>query len=172
MGISEAALAVGVNKSTISRYRSGGLVRSFGTAARPLVSLAEVQAVRANDLDPAKRRVEPVPSAPAPVSADSSLAAERVRKTRAEADRAELDLAERQRELVERAPVEDAGFEIGVMLRNLLAQRSPMLAQKLVGAPDQRTAALLIEEADRALLAKLDEAVERLLNEAGIHGVP
>ncbi|MGQ9367709.1 hypothetical protein [Azospirillum sp. ST 5-10] len=164
--LTNAAAAVGVNKSTVSRYLSQGVLANHGGEARPLVSVAELRALREKGLDPAKRRSEA--PAPVPASADSSLAVERIRKTRAEADKAELDLAERQRTLVERGPVEDAGFEIGVMLRNLLAQRAPGLAQKLVGVVDQRAAALIVEEADRALLAKLDEMVAKILTEAGI----
>lgn len=171
MTVTDAAAAVGVNKSTVSRYVSGGLVTDYGTPGKPRVSVAEVRAARDGALDPAKRRTQPVPST-SMASTEATLANERIRKTRADADRAELDNAKAQGQLCDRQAVEDSGFELGVSLRNLLAGRVPALAQAVAGQTDFRAVSLAIDTADRKLLAAFEARVREALADAGVVTAP
>ncbi|MBP2297965.1 hypothetical protein [Azospirillum picis] len=186
VGVTEAAAAVGVNKSTVSRYVSQGLLTNYGVSGRPLVSIAAVRALPVF-LDPAKRRTsgsapaaapadaDPAESAPRPVlpttiaaSVETTLANERIRKTRADADRAELENAKAQAQLVERDAAANAGFDLGPALMRLLDERAPDLANRLVGVVDYRTALGVIQDVDRQLLEKWKRQIETTMAEFGL----
>lgn len=186
VGVTEAAAAVGVNKSTVSRYVSQGLLTDYGVPGRPLVSVSQVRSVRAAALDPAKRRTpapspadaDPAEPAPRPglpttsaPSVETTLANERIRKTRADADRAdraELENAKSQGQLVERDAAANAGFDLGPALMRLLDERAPGLATRLVGVADYRTALSAIQDADRKMLEKWKHKIETTLADAGL----
>lgn len=183
VGVTEAAAAVGVNKSTVSRYVSQGLLADYGVPGRPLVSVAQVRSVRAASLDPAKRRTpapvaadaDPAESAPRPglpptiaASVETTLANERIRKTRADADRAELENAKAQAQLVERDAAANAGFDLGPALMRLLDERAPDLATRLVSVADYRTALSAIQDADRQMLEKWKRQIETTLADFGL----
>lgn len=74
MGVREAARAIGVNASTISRQIAKGIIPNRGTAERPMVSLSEARHARSTGLDVSKQRgatsplfagTHPAPSQPA-----------------------------------------------------------------------------------------------------------
>ncbi len=181
VSLSEAARIVGVHKSTLSRDLAKGLFPNHGSHAVPLVDVREVVAGRSRGIDIAMRRqapavdqfgglfdAEPMATTRLPIGADATLANERIRKTRAEADRAELDNAERQGALCDRAEVEAAALDLGTELRNMLENRVHGLAQRLVGQPDQKSVMRILEEDVRDVLAGLAERLSRVT--AADHG--
>ncbi len=83
---------LGLNKSTVSRQVSKGLIPNHGTAWAPLIDVGEARAVRDRDLDKSKRH-DPPEDAPGDLLADDaapSLTEQRRRRAAAEAEMAEL----------------------------------------------------------------------------------
>jgi hypothetical protein len=170
VNLSQAGASVGRHKATVSRYVSSGSLQNYGTSTSPLVLVSELRALIDGGLDIAKRRKavsesEARPEIPAGM--ETSLAAERIAKTRAERLRVERENAEHERELVERRAVEDAGVEIGVELRTLMDQRRAALAQTLAGGLGFRPTLAAIEQADADLLTQFERLLTEKLRDHG-----
>lgn len=190
MGVREIAAALTqegspVSASTISRGLSRCLYPNHGTARQPLLDLDEVRQIRADQLDPEKQRAaliargqiaptqdwgdgEDAAEAPpprVPSGTEGLLGQAKLRKANAEAAEAEMDLLERQRSLVPVIEVQDAGFDLGALVREVHAARVPALAAKLVGLTDQRAIAAAIAAADRECELALSKHVERMLDD-------
>ncbi len=186
MGVREAAKALGVAASTISRG-VGVKYANHGTQTRPLVDIDEVRAARTNHIEPERQAAAykargvqlPLPSPDDAddgdgepgsgvgrlASADGELGRERVRKVRGEADRVEMDNLERQQQLAPVGDFNDAGFVLGQMLTRALHARSKKLtAAVLAAGADETAVAQAIAAADRALETALADKVERLIN--------
>lgn len=169
VSLSEAARLVGVHKSTLSRDLAKGLFPNLGSDGAPLVDVAQVIAGRSRGIDIAMRRQAPAVDQLLDVEAparfqgvsDHTLAAERIRKTRAEADRAEIDNAERQGDLVPRREVEAAGLDIGAELRRILETRVYTLAQRVLAAGEQKAVMKVLEDDVREVLNALADQLLR-----------
>lgn len=181
VGMTEAGIAVGLNKSTVSRYALDGLLTRYGSKARPKVSLSELRSLIANGLDPAKRRGPAVGEAPdgtalPPPGSQSgaavSLVEERIGKTRAERLSVERENAKEEGLLVEAAAVANAVLEIGLMQRAVDAERVHGLAQKLAGLTDVREIAALLGADDHARYDRYVQRIGEILAEAGINVEP
>lgn len=189
MGVREIAAALTqegspVSASTISRGLSRCLYPNHGTARQPLLDLDEVRQIRANQLDPEKQRAALIargqiaptqdlgdgdaaeaPPTRVPSGTEGQLGQAKLRKYNAEATQAEMDLLERQRSLVPVIEVQDAGFDLGALVREVHAARVPALAAKLVGMTDQRAIAAAIAAADRECEVALSKHAERMLDD-------
>lgn len=186
MGVREAAKALGVAASTISRG-IGVKFANHGTQTRPLVDLDEVRTARANHIEPERQAAaykargmqlplpepdgveddggEPGSGVGRLASADGELGRERVRKVRGEADRVEMDNLERQGQLAPVGEFADAGFVLGQMLRRALhAREAKLTAAVLAVAHDPAGVRQAIAAADRALETALADRVERFVN--------
>lgn len=150
VGVTEAARAIGVHKSTISRQIAAGKIPNRGTASAPKVSITEARQARADNIDPAQQRAAPT---------TGSANAHRADYEEARARMAQLDLAEKLGLVVPRADIEDAIATATRELREALARRWRVLALELQGmtAREIETKGMASDEAVLAELAvKLD----------------
>lgn len=177
VGISRAAEALGLNKSTISRYLKDHphLLRSDGT--RTGVYLDELREHRAATVNEAKsdnfagglRLSQPAEQPAAAPAAPPQLSEFQQAKTAAmvlDARRKQLDYEREAARLVWKEDVAAATQTIVEAFRQGLASRSLRLAQRLATATDEAERIVMIEEADRALLEDLVRAFEKLAQEA------
>ena len=170
MTVTEYAARSGLNKGTVSRLVSSGVILNHGVPGKPLIDPDQADAARSAALDPSKTRAPAaVPSAPAaaeappvgPSASGSYTKARGVRETFA-AKQAELDYRERVGQLLVREEVEDATVKIATEVQRRLAERAPALADRLVGMTDLARIATLIRDADRLVCEDMVLAFERL----------
>ena len=180
LGIREAAAALGVNASTVSRWVKGNPGLNHGAGKRPQVDLAELRAHRADNVNAAMagnhagRVLGEEPEGPEPDGAGGSGAkrspslvdAKTVREA-ALAQTAQLDLQERLGKIVDTAGVEDGAFEAGQILRELLTARNRRLGDKFASMSDSRELTAALDADDRDRLERLGEAIhERIRTKA------
>lgn len=171
MTVTEYAARTGLNKGTISRLVSTGVIPNHGMQGKPLIDPDEADAARAGNLDPSKTRApSSVPAAqsaaadgPAvgPSASGSYTKARGIREAFA-AKSAELDYKERVGQLLDREEVEDAVVKIATEVQRRLAERVPALADRVVGMTDVTRIAALIRDADRLVCEDMARAFERL----------
>lgn len=166
--VTEAARRLGLNKSTVSRQ-----LPRLGIApdARGLFSFAALVAARDGGLNGLKAPgaaggITPaLPLAPSPGS-QLTLAHAKAAETTANAQIKQLQLAERLKQVVDRAGVETAAKDAGTGLRLLLQQRNRDLAERVAALTDIDAIELLLDDADRKLLAELQAKLQALSTEA------
>ncbi len=181
--VTGAAERLQVNKSTVSRQ-----LRRFGILpdARGLFSFAAFAAARAAALNPLKARQNTGPAqalatgdllgsagAPADASADMApppaptdsvtLMRAQAAEKAASARIKQLELAKRLGEVVDRAGVAAAAEDAGATLRLLLQQRNRDLAERVTPLTDVDAIELLLDDADRKLLAELQAKLQALM---------
>jgi hypothetical protein len=156
-GVSEAALKLGVNKSTISRQVKSGMITNYGTAAKPLVSIEGAKLQRAGNLDPALQRTSP--SLMLPVQQTAFVNA-KTQNEYVKGELAKLELADKLKQIIPRADAEDLFETFGTQIRERLAQRWHGLAIALAGKSASEIMALG-EAADEALLSEIAGEIER-----------
>lgn len=128
VGIREAAKALGVNASTISRQVAKGVIPNRGASGAPKVSIDEARRARATNLDPSQQRApEPSPST------SGTFSSHRSAHEAAKAKLAQLDLAQRLGEVVSRSEAEDLFATYGRRVRDALEQKWRTLALELQG---------------------------------------
>jgi hypothetical protein len=171
VNLTEAAKAIGVNKSTLSRQLARGLFRNLGSEDRPLVSIAEVRARRDSSVDSSKSATEnfglrapqaPQVFAPEPTQAPQGRASTfndaRAQSEQTRATLLELQLAEKTGEVVARAQVEAKAFETARRLRDHLYRIPSHLADKLSTMSDPREIRVLLKaEFDKALTSLVQD---------------
>lgn len=165
LSVSEAAGELGCNKSSISRFLAKNPdVAVRRNAAGQVVSVDYTALVMARSgslavQDHADRAA--APSAPARAAPPQALATAPVGSRRREIqdELAEIDLAERKGQLISRTAAFAAIEAAGVALVQALEQRRRPLAQRLAGLNDVRTLETELKTADRALQAKLADAL-------------
>jgi|SRR5262245_30824789 len=122
VGIREAARALNLSPSTLSRQVSDGKIPNRGTADAPKVSLAEVQKAREDNLDASQQR-----------ASQPSYAEHRATLEATKAQKAALELAGMLGQTVARAEVEEAIATAARELRDALLRRWRTLAVELEG---------------------------------------
>lgn len=184
MGVREAARAINVNASTITRYLRQHPELNRGGAGRPLVDLDELKRHRTENVNAVmsgnhggRLLGEPPAVAPPPEPEPEEHEDERRSigprkpsyadaKTVAEATRArlaQLELARRLKQVVSRAEVEQALLEAGQTLRQLLAARARSIAEDLSALNDPREITARLDEEDRACLERIADALASAL---------
>ena len=162
--VREAARALGVSHSTISRQVASGIIPNRGTAERPLIDVEEARAARAAHLyegrqgSHAGRMVgddhvaEDGPEAPAqaPDYRRARTAGEIYR-----AKLAELDYFERVGKLIDQAEVSAALFTAARVLRDKLQALAGRLAGELATVSDPAVVRTTLDAAFRGLLEDL-----------------
>lgn len=139
VGIREAARRLRargqpIDASTISRQVRSGVIPNRGSAGRPLVDPDEVVSARAAWLDPAKQRLAaPATSNPQldtagaagapPLASAPLLHQARTAKVGYDAKRSQLEYEKAVGNLVAADEIQDAAFELGQHLRQLMATR-------------------------------------------------
>ena len=154
MTITEVAAHVGVHKSTVSRQvRRAGLVGADGK-----LDLDQYQQLRDTALDPAHQTTGRDAPRLLPVSDESGLAAERLRKMAADAELAEIAVRRQRGELLDRGAVASV---LGPLLRRL---RDDLVAlpRDIILDPVQA------QECEDAIAAKLEVVSMEIMN----HGAP
>ncbi|MFN3077188.1 MAG: hypothetical protein ABT940_09970 [Alphaproteobacteria bacterium] len=166
VGISEAARAIGVHKSVLSRYVATNPELNHAADGPPKVDIDEIRVHRDLTINQAKSgnhagRIFGVEEDDAGV-----LFSARMRKgTRAEAlttkdelqaKKLRLDVDERMGLICGRAEVEDGAQETGRVLVEMLANRNFDLADRLAGMTDPREIFAALNAADDELLTSLD----------------
>ena len=179
VGVSQAAKALGLNKSTISRYLKDHphLLRSDGR--RPAVDLDELRAHRGATVNEAKSdnfagglRLsvdQPADHQSQAPAAPPQLSEFQQAKTAAmvlDARRKQLDFEREAGRLVWRDEVAAATQTIVEAFRQGLASRSLRLAQQLSTAADEAERVVMIEADDRLLLEELVRAFAALAQQA------
>lgn len=157
VGIREAARALKVAPSTISRQVDRGVIPNRGSAIAPKVSIEEARRARAANVDPAQQRA----SAPAA----SGFQALRTEHEAIKARRAGLELAERQGELLARRDVEDFFATVGRTLRDRLLHRWRTMSIELEGRP-AREIEVKAMAADESVLTTLAQEFEAFIDAA------
>ncbi len=187
--LTEAAAALGVHKSTISRQVSAGVIPNHGTARAPKVRVSEARLARAGAVDPAKQRgsgaplfadpgehgangVRPsrspddaedddAPGTP-PGPGGVSFTKARTAREAANARLAQIDLEERLGRLLDKREVEDVFFTLSTIVRDELMGQGARLAGDLVGMTEPGEIVAKIDAANRDLLARLEREFKRL----------
>lgn len=168
IGVREAAKRIGVAPSTISR-QVGKLYVDHGTPGKPLLDWAQVQQARRSELNPALQRGAPAPAPAAPAAAapagqdeapDTRGYWDKI-NARERALRAQADRMREFGELVERAAIEEIGFEVGRLLRDELKLLASDVASDIAGMTDPREIALFLEAKHRDLLDRVTAEAER-----------
>lgn len=182
-----AALGLRIDKSTLSRQISKGLIPNHGTGRRPLVRVGEVQRSRLANIDPSMQRGEhstlhgdAPPAAepdPAPDAADEpaldfeadpprqhgdpdrlSFNTARTAREAYQAKNAQLDYEQRVGKLLDRREVESAMFTLGTQLREGLQRLADTMPATLAGQTDPAVIRTALETAHAKLLeAMIDE---------------
>lgn len=172
VGVTEAARALGLNPSTVSR-QLGRVFPNHGTEAKPLVDVDEARSMRAAQLDPVKQRgrgllLEQPAATPAPAAEPTGprRLSDIDRKRQADADIAELDAAKAKGQVVDRSRVQAAQREAGQAIREALKSRNRGLAAQLVGKTDPREIAALLDESDHALLVRVASTLDGMAETA------
>lgn len=159
-GISEAARILGVNKGTLSKQVTKGLIRDHsGPGQTPLIDLDTVEAELAQNGDPSKRRGpgQAVPAA-------KGLAAAKATAAEIDAERKKLALAKEMRTVLDRAEVEAAFEDLARKVRQAFERGRAAFAQRAAGLDPN---ALLRElEAREALI--FDGLTAEFEQEAGL----
>ncbi len=167
LGINDAARALELSHSTVSRYVKRYPELDHGNGGRPLVDVAELRQHRIDNLNvgqveeavrpaaPALRQT--VAGTPAPAEPNGSGPAaiynsERARREAANATKAELELAEKLGQVTSIQEVETAVFEAGQLLRDSLETRNMQLAERLARMDDPLAIQALLDEQDLTLL--------------------
>lgn len=184
VSLSAAAGALGLNKSTISRYLDKYPELNRATpGAPPRVDVEELRRHREAHVDAARAgshagRLIEVPASAigtgreaaeeaedgageSRAGAGASYARAKTVHMVATAKRAQLDLQERLGRTAAIEEVERAGFELGLLVREQLDARREALAEDLAGLTDPAIAAARLDQADRQLLMMLDDALGR-----------
>lgn len=189
--ISEAALALGLNKSTVSRYVAANPELNRADSGPPKLVVAELRAHRAghvnwamagnhaglaaDELDLAakdgpgdgergeRHSPEPEPAAGRRAGAPTlpGLNRARLATETIKARNAQLDLEERLGITCERRLVEEAALELGLALHSELAARNRAIAETLAQMNDDRDIRALLDQSDRDLLERLSHALAR-----------
>jgi hypothetical protein len=159
-GISEAARVLGVNKGTLSRQVTKGLIRDHaGPGQTPLIDLDTVEAELAQNGDPTKRRAQgqTVPAA-------KGLAASKAAAAEIDTERKRLALAKDLRTVLDRGEVEAAFEDMARKVRQAFERSRAAFCAKAAGLDPN---ALLRElEAREALI--FDGLTEAFEQEAGL----
>jgi hypothetical protein len=158
MTLTAAAREIGVAVSTLSRQVKAQKIPNRGTPERPMVSLSEARAARADNLNPLMARTP----APAAAPRAGSIADEQRREKAARAELLELELAERRGELMAADEVRAAFGEAGRVIQAELMQISRDLADELAAMSDPRAIAARLEQAHRQALGSMARQVEAL----------
>jgi hypothetical protein len=155
VGIREAATALEVAASTISRQVKNGIIPNRGSAFAPKVSISEARTARAERLDPAQRRPPQIQAAAVTPGYNTHRTAHEETK----AKKAALELAQMQGDLVARAEVEDFLATVARQFRDKLLHRWRTLAVELEGLPAREIEAKCLA-GDEALLSSLADEFE------------
>ncbi len=156
VSLREAAKALGVAHTTLSRQVRAGKIPNRGTDSRPLVDVEEARAARASNIDPAMQR------SPAPAPAATGLA--RIKERQAELDlaRAEHAWQVEQRLWVKVADVASAIRTAGVSMRDELGTLAKRVAPDLAAETDPVKIRDRLTAEINAVLEKLTTAFEKL----------
>jgi|GEM_PF-2749900 len=183
--ITQAAKAIDVHKSTLSRYVSANPKLNHQTeeGCAPLVDVDEVLEHRAENLDQSKsgnRAGAPFNTAlDEPSEGTTGVSGERrspgnnkqsdlgYRKAATaekaiKAKSAQLKLARDMSLVVARSDVESAAFEVGQKLLQELAIRNRHLAEQFAVLDDPKDIARVLSEADREMLERIADAFSRI----------
>lgn len=157
----EAARALGVNRSTVSRWvkKHPALADESG-----MVAITELRSHQVNTLNPGqqtKSAASPAAdnAAPAPKAGEAatpvapSLNDHRSRREQALADAAELDLAERLQKTLRRDHVDGAVVEAAEIMKSRAAQLTRDTAERLARIEDVREMQTELEEIIREIFA-------------------
>lgn len=190
VGIREAARAVGLSHSTISRQVAAGIIPNRGSERRPLVDVAEVRAARARQLDPSRQgnaagRLLGDPAADLdgelPLGdglderdegeaggrgrsggGDASYRSARTAREGYQAALARIQYEERTGQLVNRAEVHEVMMGAARQLRDVLLRLGDRIAGEVAGLSDPADCARVINREHRAALEALSEAFRQL----------
>lgn len=180
--VTQYAEMSGLNKGTVSRLVSNGVIPNHGMPGKPLINPSEADAARLTHLDRSKAGVlssggeiktAGAASSAVPASRDESRASggfQRARTAReaAQAQMAALDLKERLGELLDKSEVENSIVKVAIEVQRQLEQRVPPLADRLVGITDPARIAALIREADRKVLGEMARAFDEIAKREGV----
>lgn len=163
----EAARREGLTRQYIGKLIGQG---RLDTDSRKRVRLAQLRAVRANDLDPSrgKHKAKAAPFDPAAALRDippdgptGGFTAARTKREEQQALLAELDVRKRTGELVEWAKVEALNASTAVMIRESLLAIPDRLAAVLAAEADERRVRQVLDSELRSALEALATMLKR-----------
>lgn len=168
--VTEAAKALGVNKSTISRYVAANPELNHAEAGKPpAVDIDELSAHRGNTVNKlmsgnhASDLIDEGDNDEDKPPQLIGYAKSKAEREAANASMAQLQLAERVGQVCDKAGTEDAAYELGQMLTELLNSRNRRLADELATMADPREIRARLDAEDRDLLGELVIEIHRRL---------
>lgn len=178
VGIREAARALGVSPSTISRYVSSHPELNRGTPEQPAVALEELRAHRAQNVNGLKSRShagelfddgvqdrgetaarDTAGARPTTVPKGAYSQAKAARETLA-ARKAQIELDQMLDRLLPRAEVDEGAAELAGVLQVGLMQLSIDLAEPLATMTEPTEISVLLDKSFRRLLLRLSTQLE------------
>lgn len=178
VGVRDAAAALGLSPSTVSRYLSAHPDLVVGEGKRPKVFVSQLRRHRGENVNESMAGnyagqligdADPVEDIPAPRDHERRVLVDptyRTAKTAREAimaKTAQLELEKKLGQVVSRRLVEDAAAEAGMALRDGLVARAKDLADLVAVMSDPREIRAEIETADRKILERIADAFLRKL---------
>lgn len=178
VGVTDAAAALGVSASTVSRYltKHPDLNRA-PKGARPMVDVDALRAHRDSTLLAGDGRASATPQRiagsekaephsaqaappPGPPSGGPSYSQAQAALTTTKALKARLEFDQLLGDLVPTGEVQDAAAEAGQLLQNLLMDLAPRLADELAVAKDPAAITAHLEQEFREMLSRFAQTLE------------